>query len=74
MTTNTIDPQLAYDASRICAELAVDTDEPGVIRVAAEIVPKLADQVRRRCAAPGTEDDDLLAVVRSVGVLFERTN
>lgn len=72
MTTNTIDPQLAYDASRICAELAVDTTEPSVIRAAADVVTKLADQVRRGHAAPGTEDDDLLAVARSVGVLIER--
>jgi hypothetical protein len=72
-TTHVV-PQQALDGSRICAELAVDPDEVSVLTAAASVLPPLADAVRRATAKPGTEDDDLLAVARSVGVLIERTH
>ncbi|MFC9431492.1 hypothetical protein [Streptomyces sp. NPDC056987] len=67
-------PQEAMDASSVLAELAVNPGEQSVLRAAAEILPGLGDKVRRLTATPGTEDDDLLAVARSVGVLTERAH
>lgn len=74
ITTALIPAQVAMDASSICAELSVSPDEPSVLRAAAEILPRLSDTVRRLTAVPGTEDDDLLALARSVGVVIERTH
>ncbi|MFI1831317.1 hypothetical protein ACH41E_33460 [Streptomyces sp. NPDC020412] len=70
--TTLIPAQTAMDASSILAELSVSPDEPSVLRAAAEILPPVTDAVRRLTAAPGTEDDELLALARSVGVLIER--
>ncbi|MFE0107092.1 hypothetical protein [Streptomyces sp. NPDC059009] len=74
ITTTHVVPQHAQDASNILAELAVDPDELSVLNAAARVLPPLADAVRRTTAKPGTEDDDLLALARAVGVVTERTH
>ncbi|MET9162074.1 hypothetical protein ABZX56_30500 [Streptomyces parvulus] len=76
MSTNTIhvDPQAAMDGSRVLAELAVSPEEPSVLRVAGDVLLPLADAVRRSMRPAGTEDDDLLALARSVGVVIERNH
>ncbi|ORT54202.1 hypothetical protein [Streptomyces sp. CB03238] len=73
ITIAPIETQEAMDASSILAELAVSPDEPSVLRAAADVLPRLGDKVRRLTAPAGTEDDDLLALARSVGVVIERT-
>ncbi|MCW8383935.1 hypothetical protein [Streptomyces justiciae] len=69
-----VDTQAALDGSRILAELALSPDEPSVLRVADEILPGITDAVRRQLKPAGTEDDDLLAVAYSVGVVIERNH
>ncbi|MEU8623073.1 hypothetical protein [Streptomyces sp. NPDC048623] len=73
-TTPIVAPREAMDASSILAELAVAPGEPSVVRAAAELLPGISDRLRRATAAPGTEDDDLLAVARAVGIVIERTH
>lgn len=69
-----VEPQEAQDASGILAELAVSPDDISVLTAAASVLPSLSDKVRRVVAVPGTEDDDLLALARSVGVVTERAH
>ncbi|MGW2865618.1 hypothetical protein [Streptomyces sp. NPDC001205] len=69
-----VESQEAQDASGILAELAVSPDDISVLTAAASVLPSLSDKVRRVVAVPGTEDDDLLALARSVGVVIERAH
>ncbi|MFJ2819095.1 hypothetical protein [Streptomyces sp. NPDC087294] len=73
-TTTHVDSRAAVDGSKVLAELALSPDEPSVLRVAADLLPPLADMVRRRMAPAGTEDNDLLAVAYSVGVVVTGRN
>lgn len=74
ITNTLIAPREAMDASGILAELAVAPDEPSVVRAAAELLPGISDKLRRLAASPGSEDDELLAVARAVGVVIERNH